>query len=61
MKLKISDNDDPDANPSDVVVGTKFVVKKFLLESLMSPLLINAKGLLSSMYINFHPKNLSEI
>jgi len=39
MKLK-SDNDDPDANPCDVVVGTKFVVKIFLLESLMSPLLI---------------------
>jgi hypothetical protein len=47
---KINDNDDPDANPSDMVVGTKFVVKKFFLESLMSPLLINAKGLLSSIH-----------
>jgi hypothetical protein len=28
MKLK-NDNDDPDANSSDMVVGTKFVVKKF--------------------------------
>jgi hypothetical protein len=48
MKLK-SDNDDPHANSSDMVVGTKFVVKKFLLYSLMSPLLINAKGLLPSI------------
>ena len=40
MKLKVSDNEDPDANSSDMVVGTKFVVKIFLLESLMSPLLI---------------------
>ena len=60
MKFK-SDNDDPHANSSDMVVGTKFVVKKFLLESLMSPLLINAKGLLPSIYIKLHPNHLSEI
>ncbi len=60
MKLK-SDNDDPDANSSDMVVGTKFVMKKFLLESLMSPLLINAKGLLGNIYIKLHPNHLSEI
>ena len=34
MKLK-SDNDDPHANSSDMVVGTIFVVKKFFLVSLM--------------------------
>jgi hypothetical protein len=34
MKLKC-DNDDSDTNPTNVVVGTEFVVKKFFLESLM--------------------------